>query len=422
MMVASLMMVAWLTAVLAAVGIAQGLAGALLTLRFARRGGVVLDDPPAISVLKPLHGDEPLLEAALSSICRQDYPRWQVVFGVQDSADPAVAVVQRLRARFPDCDIALVVDPAFHGTNRKVGNLINMLKAARHDVLVIADSDLHVQPDYLRHLAAALDRPGVGLVTTLYAGLPAEQRLPALLGATQITHGFLPGAVLARALGRQDCLGATMCLRRETLARIGGLRALVNHLADDNVMGQLVRAQGLGVALAGTVPLTTVPETSLRALFRHELRWARTIRALASAGFAASVLQYPLFWAALTVLLAGGAGWSWAVFGTAWLGRATAGHMVDRALAEIWRWGGALAAPVVGGALAAPVVGAEDALALRCPIWLLPLRDLLSVAVMLTSYAGTRVDWRGFAMHADRPDLTLRPTPDRRDHAAEPRN
>ncbi len=125
-----------------------------------------------------------------------------------------------------------------------------MLPAARHDVLVIADSDVHVRPDYLERLVAALEAPGVGLVTTLYAGLPASPALPAQLGATQITHGFLPGALLARALGRQDCLGATMCLRRADLERIGGFAALVDHLADDNVLGRRIQRSGLDVGLA----------------------------------------------------------------------------------------------------------------------------------------------------------------------------
>ena len=218
-----------------------------------------------VTVLKPLHGDEPLLEEALASVCRQDYPTWQVVFGVQDRADTALPVVRRLRARFPDRDIAVVVDPTPHGPNRKVANLINMLPAAKHDVLVIADSDVHVAPDWLRRLVAALEGPGVGVVTTVYTGLPVHGPLPptpsrkgrgseyrpppplagggwgegalATLGAMQINHYFLPGALLARAMGRQDCLGATMMLRRETLERIGGFAALVDHLADDNVLG-----------------------------------------------------------------------------------------------------------------------------------------------------------------------------------------
>ena len=189
----------------------------------------------------------------------------------------------------------------------------------------------------------------------------------------QINHYFLPGALLARAMGRQDCLGATMMFRRETLERIGGFAALVNHLADDNVLGRLVQRLGLTVALADTVPATTVPETTLRALWRHELRWARTIRALVPVQFAASVLQYPLVWAALAVLLAGGAPWSLAWFALAWGLRALAARRIDRALA----------------------------LANRTPLWLLPLRELMSVAVMAVSYAGRQVDWRGHTMQAE---------------------
>ncbi len=365
-------------------GLLQALAGSLLVARFARKRTSPAGELPPITVLKPLHGDEPLLEPALASICVQDYPEWQVVFGVQRADDPAIAVVDRLRQRFPDRDLVLVVDPTSHGPNRKVGNLMNMLPSARHDILVIADSDLHVRPDYLRRLMAALAEPGTGLATTLYAGLPARPRLPALLGATQITHGFLPSALLARWLGRRDCLGATMCLDRRMLARIGGFEALVQHLADDNVLGQRVRQAGFGVALADTMPVTTVPETTLRALFRHELRWARTIRALEPVGFAASVLQYGLFWALMTVILTGGAGWSWSLFLLSWAMRAAAARGIDRALA------------------------AElGMLAFRCPVWLLPLRDLLSVVVFLTSHAGTTVDWRGHGMHADTPN---RPT------------
>ena len=377
-----LTLLAFTAAGISAIGLLQAMAGWRVTARFAAQTARPnrLSGRPPITILKPLHGDEPLLLEALASVCAQDYPAFQVVFGVQDPADPALAVVERVRRQLPGTDIAVVVNPARHGPNGKVGNLINMLPAAKHDVLAIADSDLHVLPDYLTRLAAALEQPGTGLVTTLYAGLPASPALPARLGATQITHTFLPGALLSRALGRQDCLGATMMLRRETLTRIGGFHALVNHLADDNVLGRLVQAQGLSVVLADTVVATTVPEASFGALWRHELRWARTIRALVPGQFAASALQYPLFWAALTVLLAGGTAWSWAAFCFAWVIRALAATGVDRALA-------------------AELQG----LAFSCPVWLLPLRDWLSIGVLLASYAGRRVDWRGVGMQADTP-------------------
>jgi len=335
------------------------------------------------------------------------------------------------------------------GANAKVGNLINMLPRAKHAVLAIADSDLHVQPDYLARLAETLAEPGTGLVTTLYTGLPAANRVAQQLGATQITHYFLPGALLARAMGRQDCLGATMVLRRATLDRIGGLRALVGHLADDQVLGRLVAALGLAVRLAPTVPATTVPEARLRDLLRHELRWARTIRALEPAAFAASVLQYPLFWAMLAMLLSEGAAWSFGVFFLGWAGRALAAVWVDRALEQFlvipggypppplegggWgegcaqspssgvraplpnhlpqgegednRRGGGGRAPddlrLDGGPNLADAVA--QGLAFPCPVWLLPLRDLISVGVMLFSYAGRRVEWRGQHLTVDTP-------------------
>jgi ceramide glucosyltransferase len=391
-------MIAWLPAGLAVVGLVQAGIGAWLVSSWSakadhlrlpasagkeRRGSSAFaedDGKAGITVLKPLHGTEPLLEEALATLCVQDHPHYQIVFGVQHEADPAVAVVRRLQARFPDRDIALVIDPTRHGANGKVGNLINMLPAARHAVLAIADSDLHVRPDYLTRLLAALAEPGIGLVTTLYAGLPATDCLAARLGATQITHTFLPGALLARALGRQDCLGATMVLRRETLARIGGLEALVDHLADDNALGRLVAGLGLAVRLAGTVPATTVPETTLRALLRHELRWARTIRALAPAPFAASVLQYPLVWAMLAILLSAGAAWAFALFAAAWTIRAVLARGIDRSLT-----------PLLPG------------VAIATPVWLLPLRELMSVVVLVGGFTGSRVDWRGHALNADGP-------------------
>lgn len=389
----------WLIAclgLLAGLGMWQALAGWLAV----RRTVVTWHDDarsplPAVTVLKPLHGDEPMLEQALETIVRQDYPTFQIVFGVQDPADPAIGVVERLRAQYPIADIVLVVDPTQHGRNRKIGNLINMLPAARHDILVIADSDIHARSDYLRRLVGSLGQPGVGLTTVLYAGLPASHAIAAQLGATQITHGFLPGTLFARAIGRQDCLGATMALNRQTLARTGGLETLAPHLADDNVLGQRVRALGLRVALADTVVATTVPEESIAALFRHELRWARTIRALVPLSHAASIVQYPMLWAAPLVWLTS---WGWAVFLLSWLVRAVAARGIDRSLA-----------PMLNG------------LAFRCPVWLLPARDALSVAVWLVSHAGTWVDWRGQGLHADTPSRSSMPMPPN-DHPAATRS
>ena len=329
---------------LAVIGLGQAAAGYVALRRFAARSRPPIPSSrPPVSLLKPLYGDEALLEAALASNCVQDYPNLQILFGVKSADDPALAVVDRLRARFPQCDIAVVINPAEHGDNRKIGNLINMLPAAKHDVLVIADSDVHVAPDY----------------------------------ATAITHGFLPGALLARELGRQDCLGATMALRRATLHAIGGLEALVDHLGDDQLLGRLVQRLGLHVHLAATVTATTVPETDLPSLLRHELRWARTILSFVPVEFAASALQYPIAWTLLAFALSGGAPWAIAAVALTWLGRAAIARGLDARLGL-----------------------AQCGLASPAPIWLLPLRDLLSIAVLVASYAGDRVEWRGNTLHA----------------------
>lgn len=357
-------------------------AGAGLFALFRHQNGTPLPATTRtpVTVLKPLQGDEPLLEQALATFCAQDFPTFQIVFGVQNPTDPALHVVDRLRARFPDVDMAVVIDSTVHGPNHKIANVINMFSAAKHDTLVIADSDIHAAPDYLRQLTDTLAQPGVGLVTTLYAGLPATSGVAGAMGAAHINHSFLPGALLARAMGRQDCLGATMALTRQTLLDVGGLAALSNHLADDAVLGRLVAERGLAVALATTIPQTTIPEERIGALLEHELRWARTIRSLVPVGFALSIMQFPIVWAALAVAFSNGDAWAWAVFAGAWSGRAAIACAMDRMLA------------VVSHPLA---------------LWWMPARDLMSVMVIAASYRTNRVAWRGQTLHAIPPPRVI---------------
>jgi ceramide glucosyltransferase len=363
---------AYAFALVTGLGLAQCLAGWIAAVRFAARPIALPARFPPVTILKPLCGNEPLLEEALASCCCQNYPAFQIVFGVQDAADPAIAVVERLRDRFPRCDIAIVVDDTPHGPNRKVANLINMLPSARYDLLAVSDSDLHVMPNYIELLVAALEVPGTGLVTAVFVGLAAGQGWPSRLGATHISHSFLPGVLLARAMGRQDCLGSTAMLQRETLEQIGGLEPLATQLAEDNVLGQRVRGLGLMVGLADTVPVVTVQEESLRALWLHEIRWARTIRGLAPMAYAASAAQYPLFWAAMAFVLSAGARWSVALFALTWVVRAASAWQLDRTLR--------------------PKLGRH---VFSAPGWLLPLRDYLSVLELIVSYWGNEVVWRG---------------------------
>ncbi len=362
-------------AVVAGLGCIQAVVGAVLAHRFGRRARAGRRDDaaplPALTVLKPLHGDEPMLEEALASFCAQDYPVLQIVFGVQSRTDPAIRLVHRLQARFPALDLVLVVDATPHGANRKIANLINMLPSARHDILVISDSDIHAGPGYLRQVVEALHRPGVGLVTTLYGGRAATPALARRMAAAQVNHNFLPGVLMSRLLGRQDCLGATMALRRPMLDAIGGLHALSPHIADDSALGKLVRAQGASIAIADALTVTTTAETSLRDLFAHELRWGRTVRSVEPVGYALSAIQLPLFWAASAVLLAPASAWSWSVLALVWTVRGVTAGIIDRMLGHPG----------------------------TVPLALLPMRDWLSAAVMLGSMSGRRVAWRGHTLH-----------------------
>ena len=367
---------------LVVLGILQGVAGWLAVRGFARRRAGLPEHCPPVTILKPVCGAEPLLEEALASFCRQDYPDVQLVIGAQDFSDPALAAARRVQACYPHADIAIVVDPSRRGANGKIANLMNMLPYARHDILVIADSDLHVAPDYLQRVVATLQVPGTGLVTTAQSGEAAAPGLAARLGATHLTHGFLPSALIGVALGRQDCLGGTMALRRNVLERVGGLASLVDHLADDNLLGQSVRRLGLSVRLAATWPVATVQERSLKAVWLHELRWARTIGSVAPLSLAGCVMQYPLFWAFVCVAVSPMWGWAWVTLLCAWAARTAIVWGIDRSLAA---------------RRARP--------AQAVPAWLFPLRDVLSVAEIVASFCGRSVVWRGRTLYADRATL-----------------
>jgi ceramide glucosyltransferase len=365
--------IAWAAAFFALVGAIQQLVGTVLVERFVARPASAPALAVPVSIMKPLCGVEPLTELALESFFLIDYPLFQLVFGVQSAGDPVLEILDRLRSRYPRHDVALVIDSTLHGSNRKVSNLINMLAFAKYDTLVMSDADIHVPPYFLSSVISALEQPGVGLVTTLYTALPGTPNLATRLGANQINYSFLPGALLARKLGRQDCLGVTMALSRNTLAMIGGLQAVANHLADDQVLGRLVRAKGQGLTLAQVIPATTVPEANFAELYFHELRWARTIRALVPFAYAGSVLQMSLFWVLVCLVFSHGFWAAWLLLFALLLIR----HGLARRLAN---------------ALRLPAAGAA---------WMFVLRDLLSAIIYFASFCGNNVNWRGQQMRAD---------------------
>ena len=261
--------------------------------------------PPA-TILKPLCGAEPALYEHLRSFCEQHYPCWQVVFGVRDAHDPALEVVHRLRREFPQLDLGIAVDSAQHGISSKVSNLVNMMPLVRHDYLVIADSDIRVGPDYLERVVTPLLDERVGIVTCLYRGSP-RPGLWSLLGSMFINEWFMPSVRFAALLGsRAFAFGATIALRRGTLARVGGFAAIADQLPDDYRLGELTRRLGLGTVLSEVEVETCVDEADLGELVRHQLRWLRTIRTVQPLGYALAGITFSLPLAIIGSLLAGG--------------------------------------------------------------------------------------------------------------------
>jgi len=332
---------------------------------------------PAVTVLKPLCGAEPGLYGNLRSFCLQDYANFQIVFGVRDSADPALAVVERLAAEFPHLPIDVVVNAQQHGTNRKVSNLINMFECARHDVLVISDSDALVGPDYLATVTAPLQDETTGLVTCLYYSVPARTRW-SRLGAMYVNEWYMPSVLLGRLFGNQEfASGQTLCLRRETLTEVGGLSSIAHHLADDYQLGALVRELGKKIVLSSYVTTARQYDPSLGDLIQHETRWMRTIRALRPRSFKFLAITFSLPLAVLGCALSAAQPFCFAAGLVLLLICVNARLMLHR-LSQ--RPGDARR---------------------RSGLWLLPLRDSLICWVWCRAFLTSRVMWRGAEFEVD---------------------
>jgi ceramide glucosyltransferase len=328
-------------------------------------------DPAPVSVLKPLKGADREMYASLRSHCLQDYPEYEIIFGVSDPDDPAIDVVKQLQREFPGRAISLVVCPKKLGANVKVSNLEQMLAMARYEYLLVNDSDIRVQSDYLRRIIAPLnEKQEVGMVTCLYRGAAASS-LGSRLESLGISTDFIPGVLVARQLegGLHFALGSTMAFRRADLARIGGFQSIVDFLADDYELGRRIADLGLRVQLSDLVVETYLPAYDLRGFLAHQLRWARGVRDARTAGYVGLVATFGLMWGVLAVAFARGAPWSWTVLGITVLLRV------------------AVAITVGGGVL-------RDR-ALPRSLWLLPLRDLIAAGVWVASFFGHTVNWRG---------------------------
>ena len=333
--------------------------------RFRRRRAPRVLTLPPVSVLKPLCGAHAGLYESLRSFCDQDYPEFQIVFGVRDPADPAIDVVQRLMHEFRARNLKLVVNERGVSVNPKVSNLVHLSESAEHDVLVIADSDIRVGPDYLRTVVAPLADRSVGLVTCLYRAGGSARGWGAL-GRVFIDDWFFPAALLSATGTMRHAFGATLAFPRARLDAIGGFSSLGPYLADDYMLGARIAESGDRVVLSPYIVETNVVEQRFSALFFHELRWSRTMRAVRPVGYFLAAITYGFVWSALAL----------AVAGASWLALAAAGaHVATRG---------------------AVLLSARRTLRTgrRAPAaWLLPVRDVLSLVLWAASFTGRTVRW-----------------------------
>ncbi len=346
-------------------------------IRFARTPATPTPsspDLPPLSILKPLKGTDPQMYEALRSHCLQNYPQYEILFGISDPHDPAITVVEQLRREFPDHAIQLVPCERVLGANGKVSSLAQLAAVAKYDCLLVNDSDIRVEREYLRAVVSELQQADVGLVTCLYRGI-SSATMGSKFESLGISTDFAAGVLVAREIegGLRFGLGSTLALRRSDLEAIGGFEVIADYLADDYELGQRITKKNLKVVLAHAIVDSFLPAYGFSEFFSHQLRWARTIRASRPGGYAGLLLTFTLPWALLNLVLTRGAEWAVTLFGVALLIRivmaSTVGKLVlnDR---EIFR-----------------------------SLWLLPIRDLLALVLWMGGLAGGKIVWRGETFH-----------------------
>ncbi|MFZ0198846.1 MAG: bacteriohopanetetrol glucosamine biosynthesis glycosyltransferase HpnI [Candidatus Sulfotelmatobacter sp.] len=325
---------------------------------------------PPISILKPLKGIDPEIYESFRSHCLQNYPEYEIIFGVSDADDPAIESVRRLQREFPDRRIQMIVSAKILGANMKVSNLAQMITNARYSYLIVNDGDIRVEPDYLQRVTAPLADSRVGMVTCLYRGV-ASRTLGSRLESLGIATDFCAGVLAARGLehGIRFGLGSTLAFRRGDLEKIGGFDSFVDYLADDYELGKRVAALGLDVELSDVVVDTYLPAYRLRDFFAHQLRWARGVRDARAGGYFGLIFTFGILWALLAVAASAGLLWSWALLAIVSCLRLAVAYVVG------WR-----------------LLRSREVLRY---VWLIPLRDLIAVAVWVSSLGGHGVTWRG---------------------------
>lgn len=338
-------------------------------LRFFReqRKRVLSEFSPPVSLLKPVRGVDFGTYENFASFCKQNYPDYEILFAVNDVNDPAVSVIQRLSAEFPQRSIRLLVGAEHLGANRKVNKLARLAREAKHDVLVLTDGDVRVGSNYLREVVAPLQDKKIGAVTSFYRAI-AEENIGARLEAVGAASDFFAGVLMARwKEGIRFALGASIATTKGWLEKMGGFESIADTLADDYELGLRIAKAGGDIVLSQEVVSTIYPAQTLSTFWHHQLRWARTVRLCRPLSYLGLLFTQGLPWALLAALLAP-AGWIAAAYLMAYLALR---------LALAWTVG---------------VWGVEDEV-LRRNLWLVPLRDAIFFVVWLASFGSNRIRW-----------------------------
>jgi len=328
------------------------------------------DFTPPVSILKPIYGLDRETYENYASFCRQDYPEFEILFCVTDKSEPAIPVIENLARDFPSCSIRLLIGSEPVGASDKVNKLCRMAREARHEVVIVTDSDVRVEPGFLRAIVAPLRQPKAGGVTCLYRGL-TDGSFAADLEAIGNSADFAPGVLVAwlAAGSRVDfMLGAVMATTKERLAEIGGFESLADYLCDDYELGHRIAARGYPVELSRFPVDIVYPHETLGDAFRHQLRWNLAIRHSRPWGHLGMIFTHGLVWA-------------------------VAGTFLARS------WPGVLGFTAAYCLLRVEVALSVGARGMRDPIvrqkqWLLPLRDAFAFVVWLASFFPQRIHWR----------------------------
>ncbi|MBJ6727685.1 bacteriohopanetetrol glucosamine biosynthesis glycosyltransferase HpnI [Geomesophilobacter sediminis] len=325
---------------------------------------------PPVTILKPVKGMDADSFENFASFCRQDYPLHQIVFAVASPSDPVITVIERVREAFPHLDIELVIDGAIHGANYKVCNLMHAFPRAKHDILIVCDSDIRVEPNFLRTVCAPFADSEVGLVTSPYrsSGIVGTGCAIEALG---FSCEMIPNVLVALKLeGLSFALGASMTFRRSALEAIGGFEALVDYLADDYQLGNKIFKAGYRLELSPMFVESIMHGVeSVKEVLVRQLRWGRTMRVSRPGGYLASGITLPFLGAALAVIVSG--------FSAAGFAAAALLYVVRSVVCTIYsrRY-------------------VKDDL-LPGWLWLLPFRDACGFFVWALSLVGNKVHWRG---------------------------